>query len=49
MEKATPVDELLRLIAASAEVFATVVEDTVPRLADGRELAAPGVVHRFED
>jgi len=47
-EEATPVDELLRLIGRSAEVFAGVLEATLPRLADGRELRPPGVVYRFE-
>jgi purine nucleoside phosphorylase len=46
-EVATPVEELLRLIAASAEVFATVLAAAVPRLA-GQDLSPPGVVHRFE-
>jgi 5'-methylthioadenosine phosphorylase len=48
MEEATPVEELLRLIAASREVFATVLAATVPRLA-GRDVPPPGVVYRFED
>ena len=48
-EEATPVSELLRLIARSAEAFASVLEATLPRLADGRELRPPGVVYRFED
>jgi purine nucleoside phosphorylase len=48
MEQPTPVEELLRLIAASREVFATVLEATVPRLA-ARDLQPPGVVYRFED
>jgi purine nucleoside phosphorylase len=48
-EEATPVAELLRLIAASAGVFAKALESALPRLADGRELRPPGVVHRFED
>jgi purine nucleoside phosphorylase len=48
MEFATPVEELLRLIAASTEVFATVLAATVPRLAD-QDLSPPGVVYRFED
>ncbi len=47
-EEATPVEELLRLIAASAEVFATVLAAAVPRLT-GQDLSPPGVVHRFED
>jgi hypothetical protein len=48
MEEATPVEELLRLIAASTEIFATVLAATVPKLA-GQDLAPPGVVYRFED
>jgi purine nucleoside phosphorylase len=48
MEEPTPVEELLRLIAASGDVFAKVLAAAVPRLA-GRELSSPGVVYRFED
>jgi purine nucleoside phosphorylase len=48
MEEPTPVDELLRLIEASREVFATVLGAAVPRL-DGREMKPAGVVYRFED
>jgi purine nucleoside phosphorylase len=48
-DEPTPVDELLRLIAASSEVFATVLAAAVPKLADGRELSPPGIVYRFED
>jgi len=48
-EKATPVEELLRLIARSADVFAAVLVATLPLLGDGRELRPPGVVYRFED
>jgi purine nucleoside phosphorylase len=47
-EQPTPVDELLRLIAASRDVFATVLAAAVPRLA-GQDLRPPGVVYRFED
>jgi 5'-methylthioadenosine phosphorylase len=47
-EEATPVEELLRLIAASSEIFAAVLAAAVPRLA-GRDLRPPGVVYRFED
>jgi 5'-methylthioadenosine phosphorylase len=49
MEQATPVDELLRLIARSTGVFARVLEAAVPLVADGRDLSPPGVVYRFED
>ena len=48
MEEATPVEELLRLIATSTEVFATVLAATAPRLV-GQDLRPPGVVYRFED
>jgi purine nucleoside phosphorylase len=48
-ETPTPVEELLRLIAASTEVFATVLAAAVPKLGDGRELSPPGIVYRFED
>jgi len=48
MAQPTPIEELLRLIAASSEVFATVLASAVPRLA-GRDLRPPGVVYRFED
>jgi purine nucleoside phosphorylase len=47
-EQPTPIEVLLRLIAASAEVFATVLAATVPRLT-GQDLRPPGVVYRFED
>ena len=46
-DEATPVAELLRLIATSAGVFARVLSAALPRLA-GRELAPPGTVYRFE-
>jgi purine nucleoside phosphorylase len=44
----TPVDELVRLIGASTEVFGRVLSAALPRLAD-RELSPPGVLYRFED
>jgi purine nucleoside phosphorylase len=44
----TPVEELLARIAASTNVFSTVLSAVLPKLA-GRELAPPGVVHRFEE
>jgi purine nucleoside phosphorylase len=47
-EEATPVEELLRLIGASSEVFASVLAAAVPALA-GAELAPPGVIYRFEE
>jgi purine nucleoside phosphorylase len=48
MDEATPLEELLRLIAASREVFPHVLAAAVPHLA-GRELRPAGVVYRFED
>jgi len=45
--EATPVTELLRLISASADVFARVLSVAVPMLA-GRDPAPPGTVYRFE-
>jgi purine nucleoside phosphorylase len=46
-EEATPVDELLRLIAASTEVFARVLTGTLARLPQV-EFTSPGVIYRFE-
>ena len=46
-DEPTPVAELLRLIEASSEVFATVLSAAVPKLA-GREPSPPGTVYRFE-
>jgi purine nucleoside phosphorylase len=45
-EQATPVDELLRLIGASSDVFASVLARAVPRLAE-QEPRPPGVIYRF--
>jgi 5'-methylthioadenosine phosphorylase len=47
-EEATPVEELLRLIGASAEVFASVLAKALPALAAGRPPAPPGVIYRFD-
>jgi purine nucleoside phosphorylase len=47
-DEATPVDELLRLIAASTEVFAQVLTEALTRLPQVA-LDAPGVLYRFED
>src|SRR3954447_1071721 len=47
-DEPTPVEELLRLIGASTEVFASVLSATLPLL-PGRELRPPGVLYRFED
>jgi 5'-methylthioadenosine phosphorylase len=46
-DEATPVEELLRLIGASTDVFASALAHTLPKL---RESApnAPGVIYRFE-
>src|SRR5256714_4332791 len=47
-EEATPVEELIRLIAASTDVFAEVLAAAVPSVAR----AAPGqagVIYRFEE
>jgi len=46
-DEATPMDELIRLIGASSEVFATVLGLAVPKLA-GRTLEPPGTIYRFE-
>jgi purine nucleoside phosphorylase len=46
-EETTSVEELLRLIEASSDVFAEALEATLPKL-PGRELKAPGTVYRFE-
>jgi purine nucleoside phosphorylase len=44
---ATPVEELIRLMAQSTGRFAAVLEAALPRL-ETAELEAPGVVYRFE-
>jgi len=46
-DAATPVDELLRLIGASKDVFQDVVARAVTRLAAGAAIDPPGVVYRF--
>jgi 5'-methylthioadenosine phosphorylase len=46
-QEPTPVAELLRLIDASKDVFARVLEAAVPKLA-GRTPAPPGTVYRFD-
>lgn len=49
-EAATPVEELLRLIAASSGVFASVLERALPALAAAPEPPAPaGVIYRFDE
>ena len=47
-EVATPVEELLRLIAASSDVFAGVLGEVLPRLA-GIDIAPAGVIYRFDE
>ena len=47
-EEATPVEELLRLIAASTDVFGRVLTAALPRL-KAAKIAPPGVIYRFED
>jgi purine nucleoside phosphorylase len=44
---ATPVEELLRLIAASTDVFTAVLSAVLPTLSE-RSLSPPGVLYRFE-
>ena len=47
---ATPVEELLRLIAASSDVFAGVIERALPALAALPEPPQPtGVMYRFDE
>jgi purine nucleoside phosphorylase len=46
-DEATPVEELLRLIGASSDVFASVIAATLPELARARPAPA-GVLYRFE-
>ena len=46
-DEATPVEELLRLIGASGEVFASVLARALPLLGE-IELEPPGVIYRFE-
>ena len=49
-EVATPVEELLRLIGASSDVFAGVIEHALPALAALPEPPKPpGVIYRFEE
>jgi purine nucleoside phosphorylase len=46
-EEPTPVEDLLRLIAASKDVFRQVLGCALARVADGG-VAPPGVIYRFE-
>jgi len=45
--EATPVDELLRLIGASKDVFRSVLERALPKVA-GAEISPSGVMYRFD-
>ncbi len=47
-DEPTPMEELLRLIGASADVFGRVLTAAVSRL-EGRELVPPGMIYRFEE
>jgi purine nucleoside phosphorylase len=47
-DEATPVEELLRLIAASTDAFTAVLTAALPTL-PGRKVSAPGVIYRFEE
>jgi purine nucleoside phosphorylase len=47
-DEPTPVEELLRLIGESTEMFAAVLAATLTKLG-GRRLSPPGVIYRFED
>jgi purine nucleoside phosphorylase len=46
-EEATPVEELLRLIGASTDVFASVLARTLPQL-EAHDPRPPGTIYRFE-
>jgi purine nucleoside phosphorylase len=46
-DEPTPVEELLRLIGESRDVFRSVLDRALPRLADAR-LEPPGLLYRFE-
>ncbi len=47
-EEATPVEELLRLVGASKEVFRSVLGHTLPKLEDA-EISPPGVMYSFDE
>jgi purine nucleoside phosphorylase len=47
-EVATPVEELLRLIGASKDVFGSVLAHVLPKVA-GAEISPPGVNYRFDE
>jgi purine nucleoside phosphorylase len=46
-EEATPVEELLRLIGASKDVFRSVLSHALPKVATA-EISPPGVMYRFD-
>jgi 5'-methylthioadenosine phosphorylase len=46
-DEATPVEELLRLIGASTDVFASVLSRTLPQL-EAHDPQPPGTIYRFE-
>jgi purine nucleoside phosphorylase len=46
-DEATPVEELLRLIGASTDVFASVLSRTLPQL-EAHDPRPPGTIYRFE-
>ena len=46
-EEATPVEELLRLIGASKDVFRSVLGHALPKVA-AAEISPPGVMYRFD-
>ena len=46
-DEPTPVDELLRLIGASKDVFRSVLGHALPKVA-GADLSPPGVMYRFD-
>ncbi len=46
-EEPTPVEELVRLIGASSEVFASVLAKALPLLVEA-DLTPPGTIYRFE-
>jgi purine nucleoside phosphorylase len=47
-EEPTPVEELVRLIGASKEVFRHVLDAALPRIAASGAIEPPGVMYRFE-
>ena len=47
-EQPTPVEELLRLIGASKDVFRSVLGHALPKVARSAEISPPGVMYRFD-